>query len=234
MFLSGIIALLSNIFLFMGYVKDERAFPKPLDKESEQKCIEKVIAGDKRAKDELVGHNMRLVVHIAQKYTNFCDSDELIGVGSIGLVKAVNTYKGDKGTQFATYASKCIENEILMFIRANKKHKNNKSLYEPISYDKEGNEVTLLDVLAQDDESVLETVENKIVSEKLVSIIKANLSERDGKIMLMRYGLGGYTQKTQQEIADIFNISRSYVSRIETSSLLVLRKYMNKNNLFFS
>lgn len=175
---------------------------------------------------------MRLVVHVAKKYSNYHDNDELISVGSIGLVKALNTYSPDKGTQFATYAARCIENEILMTWRANKKNLGNKSLYEPVSYDKEGNEVALIDLICQDEESVIGIVENKCVAEKLMQIIKSQLSEREYQIIAMRYGLEGRQPMTQKEVAKVFKISRSYVSRIETKVLEKLKKHMMKEKIF--
>ena len=189
-------------------------------------------AGSKEAREELAKHNMRLVVHVAKKYSNYHDNDELISVGSIGLVKALNTYSPDKGTQFATYAARCIENEILMTWRANKKNLGNKSLYEPVSYDKEGNEVALIDLICQDEESVIGIVENKCVAEKLMQIIKSQLSEREYQIIAMRYGLEGRQPMTQKEVAKVFKISRSYVSRIETKVLEKLKKHMMKEKIF--
>ncbi len=174
---------------------------------------------------------MRLVVHVAKKYSNYHDNDELISVGSIGLVKAINTYSPEKGTQFATYAAKCIENEILMTWRANKKNLGNKSLYEPVSYDKEGNEVTLIDLISQDEESVIGMVESKCVAEKLMQVVKGQLDDREYQIIAMRYGLEGRTPLTQKQVAKVFGISRSYVSRIETKVLKKLKTYMSKEGI---
>ena len=231
MILSGLIGLFSHIFFFSGYISNKNAFPKPLDAEREKELLEQMYAGSKEAKEELAKHNMRLVVHVVKKFSNYHDNDELISVGSIGLVKALNTYSPEKGTQFATYAARCIENEILMTWRANKKNLNNKSLYEPVSYDKEGNEVSLIDLISQDEESVIGIVENKFASQKLMEIIKAQLSEREYQIISLRYGLDGDEPLTQKEVAKIFRISRSYVSRIETKVLLKLRQYMVKENI---
>ena len=232
MILTGLIALFSNVFFFSGYISNKNAFPKPLDPQKEKQLLEEMYAGSEEAKDELAKHNMRLVVHVAKKYSNYHDNDELISVGSIGLVKALNTYSPDKGTQFATYAARCIENEILMTWRANKKNLGNKSLYEPVSYDKEGNEVALIDLISQDEESVIGIVENKCVAEKLMQIIKTQLNEREYQIIAMRYGLEGRASMTQKEVAKVFKISRSYVSRIETKVLDKLKKYMIKEKIF--
>lgn len=233
MFLSGIFALLSNLLFFSGYIKNKNCFPKPLSAESEKKLLDKIAQGDKNAKDELIRHNMRLVVHIVKKYTNYGDNDELISVGSIGLIKAVNSFHDGKGTQFATYASRCIENEILMVIRAGKKYKNTKSLYEPVSYDKDGNEVTLIDLIGQEDESVISKVESRIVQEKLLSVTKKVLDEREYEIIMLRYGINEDKAYTQNEVAEKYDISRSYVSRIEKKALFKLKCYIEDHGLQF-
>lgn len=233
MILSGLLAILSNIFFFSGYIQNTNAFPKPLEPEKEKELLEEMFKGSKEAKEELAKHNMRLVVHIVKKYSNFHDNDELISVGSIGLVKALNSYSQDKGTQFATYAARCIENEILMTLRANKKNMNNKSLYEPISFDKEGNEVTLIDLIGQDEESVIGLIENKFATQKLMEIIKTQLTDREYQIIAMRYGLEGKEPLTQKQVAKHFDISRSYVSRIETKVLAKLKAYLTREKIFF-
>ncbi len=233
MFLSGIFALLSNLLFFSGYIKNKNCFPKPLSAEVEKQLLDKIAQGDKNAKDELIRHNMRLVVHIVKKYTNYGDNDELISVGSIGLIKAVNSFHDGKGTQFATYASRCIENEILMVIRAGKKYKNTKSLYEPVSYDKDGNEVTLIDLIGQEDESVISKVESRIVQEKLLSVAKKVLDEREYEIIMLRYGINEDKAYTQNEVAEKYDISRSYVSRIEKKALFKLKCYIEDHGLQF-
>lgn len=233
MFLSGIFALLSNLLFFSGYIKNKNCFPKPLSAEAEKQLLDKIAQGDKNAKDELIRHNMRLVVHIVKKYTNYGDNDELISVGSIGLIKAVNSFHDGKGTQFATYASRCIENEILMVIRAGKKYKNTKSLYEPVSYDKDGNEVALIDLIGQEEESVISKVESRIVQEKLLSVAKKVLDEREYEIIMLRYGINEDKAYTQNEVAKKYNISRSYVSRIEKKALFKLKCYIEDHGLQF-
>ena len=233
MFLSGIFALLSNLLFFSGYIKNKNCFPKPLSAEAEKQLLDKIAQGDKNAKDELIRHNMRLVVHIVKKYTNYGDNDELISVGSIGLIKAVNSFHDGKGTQFATYASRCIENEILMVIRAGKKYKNTKSLYEPVSYDKDGNEVTLIDLIGQEDESVISKVESRIVQEKLLSVAKKVLDEREYELIMLRYGINEDKAYTQNEVAEKYDISRSYVSRIEKKALFKLKCYIEDHGLQF-
>lgn len=233
MFLMGIFALLSNLLFFSGYIKNKNCFPKPLSAEKEKELLDKIAAGDKAARDELIKHNMRLVVHIVKKYTNYGDNDELISVGSIGLIKAVNSFHDGKGTQFATYASKCIENEILMVIRAGKKYKNTKSLYEPVSFDKDGNEVTLIDLIEQEDESVISKVESKILQEKLLGVAEKVLEGREYEIIMLRYGINADKAYTQNEVAEKYDISRSYVSRIEKKALFKLRRYIEECGLEF-
>lgn len=233
MLLGGIFALLSNLLFFSGYVKNKNCFPKPLSPEKERDLLNKIAEGDREARDELIKHNMRLVVHIVKKYSNYGDNDELISVGSIGLIKAVNSYHEGKGTQFATYASKCIENEILMVIRAGKKYRNTKSLYEPVSYDKDGNEVTLIDLIGLDEESVISKVESRIVQEKLIEIAKKVLDEREYEIVMLRYGINADKAYTQNEVAEKYGISRSYVSRIEKKALFKLRRFIEESGLGF-
>ena len=233
MFLSGIFALLSNLLFFSGYIKNKNCFPKPLSAEEEKQLLDKIAQGDKNAKDELIRHNMRLVVHIVKKYTNYGDNDELISVGSIGLIKAVNSLHDGKGTQFATYASRCIENEILMVIRAGKKYKNTKSLYEPVSYDKDGNEVALIDLIGQEDESVISKVESRIVQEKLLSVAKKVLDEREYEIIMLRYGINEDKAYTQNEVAEKYDISRSYVSRIAKKALFKRKCHIEDHGLQF-
>lgn len=218
MALESLLALLKNLIIFSSYVTEKSSFPKPLSKEKEKEYLEKSAQGDKEAKEILVKHNLRLVAHIAKKYSNYGDNDELISIGSIGLIKAIESFKPDKGTQLATYASRCIENEILMTMRTSKKHRSNVSLNEPIGVDKDGNELVIMDMLC-DDCSVIEDVENSIMMEKLLRITKAVLDEREYEIIRLRYGLGGCGALTQREVAKKFDISRSYVSRIEKKAL---------------
>ena len=174
---------------------------------------------------------MRLVVHIAKKYSAGADVEELVSIGAIGLIKAVENYTPGRGTHLATFAAKCIENEILMSLRKTKKFKADKSLYEPVGFDKDGNEVALIELLAQDEESVLGKVENNILREKLTALVAKALADREHDIIVMRYGLDGERQYTQNEIAAKWGISRSYVSRIEKKALFKLRLYIEQNGL---
>lgn len=232
MLVSSFFALLSNILFFTSYVENDNSFPKPLNAEMERDYVEKAQLGDKGARDALVRHNMRLVVHIAKKYSNYPDMDELISVGSIGLIKGINTYTSQKGTALATYAARCIENEILMVIRANKKHKCTKSLNESVGRDKDGNELQIIDLLYEEEDSVVDGVEAKIAKERLLEIVKKVLDKREFEIITMRFGLFDTTSLTQREVAKKFDISRSYVSRIEKKALEKIRTYMEKEGLY--
>ncbi|MCD8372620.1 MAG: sigma-70 family RNA polymerase sigma factor, partial [Clostridia bacterium] len=179
MFLDLLGLLFTKIFFFTGAVQNGKgSFPRPLSSEEEKKYLKLARQGDAEAKNILVKHNMRLVAHIAKKYSGAAETDDLLSVGSIGLIKAINTYQEGKGTQLATYTARCIENEILMLIRSGKKHKNNVSLSEPVGVDKDGNELTLIDLLAEKEDSVFARVEQSIQREKFVKLLKGILTER--------------------------------------------------------
>jgi len=203
-----------------------KSFEKPLTPEEELKYLTKFKEEqDEYAKEVLIERNMRLVAHIAKKYNNSSDDqDDLISIGTIGLIKAIETYNIEKGTRLATYASKCIENEILMNIRTNKKNKVQVSLQDPIGMDKEGNEISLIDVLGTDIDYILEQVELKVQISKLYEQLDKILTKREKEIILLRYGLTTCGYKTQREIAEKLQISRSYVSRIEKRALKKLQK----------
>ena len=230
MAIESLFALLKNLFIYSSYVSEKSSFPMPLSKEKEKFYLDKAESGDKEAKDILIKHNLRLVAHVAKKYANYGDNDELISVGSIGLIKAVSTYNQGKGTGLATYASRCIENEILMMLRASKKQKNNVSLSEPIGVDKEGNELTVIDMIA-DDKDVIDDVERDILMERLVEVTKECLDKREYDIIKHRYGLDGNGALTQREVANMFGISRSYISRIEKKALEKIRDHVNREDL---
>lgn len=230
MAIESLFALLKNLFIYSSYVSEKSSFPMPLSKEKEKFYLDKAESGDKEAKDILIKHNLRLVAHVAKKYANYGDNDELISVGSIGLIKAVSTYNQGKGTGLATYASRCIENEILMMLRASKKHKNNVSLSEPIGVDKEGNELTVIDMIA-DDKDVIDDVERDILMERLVEMTKVCLDKREYDIIKHRYGLDGNGALTQREVANMFGISRSYISRIEKKALEKIREHVSREDL---
>ena len=206
-----------------------KSFEKPLTPEEEVKYLTKFKEEkDEYAKEVLIERNMRLVAHIAKKYNNSSEEqDDLISIGTIGLIKAIETFNIEKGTRLATYASKCIENEILMSIRTNKKNKVQVSLQDPIGMDKEGNEISLIDVLGTDIDYILDQVELKVQISKLYEQLDKILTNREKEIILLRYGLTTCGYKTQREIAEKLKISRSYVSRIEKRALKKLRKELN-------
>ncbi len=211
---------LNRVMCFTSFVQKSSGFPNPLSNEEELECIKKFKNdGDIDAKNRLIYHNLRLVAHIVKKYSQAGEADDLISVGTIGLIKAINTYELNKGTQLSTYAARCIENEILMLIRLNKKHNGVYSLEESLGQDKDGNDITLEDVLGNDIDELANIVENKIISEQLQKILKENLTEREFKIICMRYGLNNTPSLTQLEVAKKLGISRSYISRIETKAL---------------
>lgn len=231
MALESLFLLLKNLVIFSSYVTEKSSFPKPLSKEKEEEYIRLAEQGDKGAKEILIKHNLRLVAHIAKKYANYGDNDELISVGSIGLIKAVDSFKSGRGTQLATYASRCIENEILMTLRVTKKHRQSVSLNDPIGVDKDGNELTIMDMLSEGG-SVIEDVESNILMEKLSEITARCLNEREYEIVKMRYGLGGVPALTQREVAAKFGISRSYVSRIEKHALAKIKERLVEEEFF--
>lgn len=224
--------LFDKIFFFTGMVQNKGTFPKPLSPEDEKKYLALARAGDKEAKEILIRHNMRLVAHIVKKYVGSAETDDLLSVGSIGLIKAINTFQDGKGTQLATYTARCIENEILMLLRSGKKHKNNVSLTDPVGTDKDGNELTLIDLLSEKEDSVFAQVEKSIQREKFVALLKKFLSEREFAILAMRYGLEDGCALPQREVAKKLGISRSYISRIEKRAIEKARDHLKKDEFF--
>lgn len=210
------------VFFCSSFMGD--SFPKPLSKEQEKELLIAYKNGDESAKEKLISHNLRLVAHIAKKYHGAEDMEDLISVGTVGLVKAISTFQPDKGTQLATYTARCVENEILMLLRANKKRSQDVSISEVVGTDKDGNELTLLDLLADADESIIEKVERKANYEALIGYLKRKLSDREFKIIVLRYGLKNGVPLPQREVACILKISRSYVSRIEKKVIDVLKE----------
>lgn len=225
MLLSLLQSLSTNILYFMLHLSQPNSFPKPLSaKEEQEEFVKFHRDGDINARNKLVNHNMRLVAHIIKKYySNYSDQEDIISIGTIGLIKAINTFDYTKGTRLATYASRCIENEIFMHFRTLKKNANEVSMNEPIDVDSEGNPLTFSDII-YDDKSVFDDVDLKMKTEKLYEYIEDIKDERKKKILIMRYGLYDTKPYTQREIAKQLGISRSYVSRIETKAIDELRE----------
>ncbi len=223
------LAWLSGYFYaFILHVCRGNSFPKPLPEEKEQEYLDKMRKGDLVARNKLIEHNLRLVAHIIKKYyTKESEHDDLVSIGTIGLIKAINTYNPDKSIKLSSYASRCIENEILMHFRNSKKTAQDMSLSDSIDTDKDGNPLTLIDVLAVPDDFT-EDLETKLNVSKLNRYINEVLDDREKKIIIMRYGLDGNIPLTQREVAAKLKISRSYISRIEKKALLLLRKRFDK------
>lgn len=222
-------AFLSCFFMF-SYVTGNNSFPEPLKAPEEERLLHAFAAGDLEARDKLIEHNLRLVAHIAKKYTmtNKDMAGDYISIGTIGLIKGVNTYRPDKKTKLATYAAKCIENEILMAIRSSKKGSNDLSLQDIIGTDAEGNEVKIEDKISIEDYSIEDEVVLDIETTLLKAAVTSDaLSERERVVIVSRYGLDGEDELTQREIADLLNISRSYVSRIEKKALGKLHRVIS-------
>lgn len=198
------------------------SFPEPLSENEESYYLEKMNEGDEEARNILIEHNLRLVAHIVKKYQAAGENDDLISIGTIGLIKGISSYNTTKKTRLATYVARCIENEILMSIRHDKKFQNQVSLNEPIGFDSDGNEVSLMDVLQSDNEDICERIDRDNMIMKLYKKIKTTLNERDREIIRLRYGLCGAKPLPQREVARMLGISRSYVSRIEKKALIKL------------
>lgn len=214
----------SHIFYLALHVTPTGSFPPPLKRAEETELIKKMQNGDKAAKDKLVEHNLRLVAHIVKKYyTAGGDTEDLISIGTIGLIKGISTFKPDKSIRLATYAARCIENEILMHFRNLKKSAQDVYISDPIDTDKDGNTLTLIDIIA-DDIDITEEIDKKLKLQKLKLIINDALDTREKTVICYRYGIGGVKELTQQEIAKKLGISRSYVSRIEKAAFIKLRQ----------
>ena len=219
----SLLSLFKGLFLLTGSYS-VNIFPEPLGSKEEKECIKKMINGDKTARAKLIEHNLRLVAHIVKKYdTKDNIVDDLISVGTIGLIKGIDSYKEDKNIKLTTYAAKCIQNEILMYFRSNKKHINDVSLNDSIGYDKEGNEINLIDVIKSDEDDILTILHNKDSIKTLIEYLDI-LNKREREIIIKRYGLFNTEELTQKEISEKLNISRSYVSRIEKRALLKIYK----------
>ena len=223
--MEGFLSFLSSAVFVFGYIVNSNLFPEPLSMEEEKMYLKKYENGDEEARNILIERNLRLVAHVAKKYasTNI-SQDDLISIGTIGLIKGINSFKTSKGVKLATYVAKCIDNEILMYLRSYKKISAEVYLNEPIGKDKDDNEVTLLEVLENDERSIEDEIDLKIKIKKLYEKMKKVLKERERIILEMRYGLNGEKPVTQNKIAKMLGISRSYVSRIETKAIGKLSK----------
>ena len=219
-----VLTLLGGLWLLTLHVSTSGSFPRPLTAKQERDCLERMSRGDRAARNELVEHNLRLVAHIVKKYYAVSgEQDDLISIGTIGLIKAVETYNLEKKTKFATYASRCIENEILMYFRARRKTAGDVSLSDCIETGKDGNALSLMDVICAD-EDLFENLSTKEMNRQLYDAMARALTPRERTILILRYGLGGRDALTQREIAAKCGISRSYVSRIEKKALAALQQ----------
>lgn len=229
MIITTILGFISSLFGLFGYISQDKLYPEPLSKTEEEYYLRKYFNGDKEARDVLIEHNLRLVVHIAKKYiSNDQELEDYTSIGIIGLIKAIDSFKENKGYKISTYASRCIENEILMYIRATKKQKAELSLNQVIGTDKDGNDMELLDILEQEDVDTVDSIYNKTLLKEAQNFLDKKLDKREKYILNSRYGLDGRKAKTQQEVANELGISRSYVSRIETKIQSLLRKNIPK------
>lgn len=229
--LSFLSSIFSYVAFLFGYISTANLFPEALSKSEEAYLLKKHFEGDKKAKDKLIEHNLRLVAHIAKKYSNNPqDNEEYISIGTIGLIKGINSFSEEKGYKLSTYISKCIENEILMHMRANKKTQSDISINNIIGTDKDGNDMELVDILDSDDIDPIDSIYNKMITKQVLEYVDNKLPEREKNIIYNRYGLRGKKVKTQQEIADSMGISRSYVSRIETKVQKKLKSILKNND----
>jgi len=220
---------MGRICCFTSFVSNIQGFPKPLSKEDEAMWIEKLEKGDPKAREMLINHNLRLVAHIVKKYNNSLEADDLISVGTIGLIKAVDSFDSKKGVLLSTYASRCIENEILMLIRSNKRHKDTISLNTLLSPKNDSDELELADLIpAESEDDVFEQVEINCLIKDILREMDKHLNEMEKEIIKYRYGLCGHPVKTQKEVADIFGISRSYISRIENRIIKMLKQNLQQ------
>lgn len=228
MIIESVLGLVSNLLFFALHLSPTgNSFPPALSAKQEQDCLQRMKRGDGNAKNELIEHNLRLVAHIIKKYySNSSQQEDLISIGTIGLIKAVNTFDADKGTRLATYAARCIENEILMHFRAQKKSAQDVSMNEPIDTDSEGNPLTLMDIISTEDE-IVEDIYRLSMIKKLNAELRKITDEREKTIIILRYGLNGNKPMTQLEVSERLGISRSYVSRIEKRVLSRMKKALD-------
>ena len=223
--ISGFLQFLQTAVFTVGYISGSQLFPEPLSSEEETMYLERLSTGDEEARNILIERNLRLVAHVCKKYSNSnVDQDDLISIGTIGLIKGINSFKPEKNVRLSTYVSRCVENEVLMFFRASKKLSSEVYLNEPIGKDKDDNIITLQEVLENDEKSVEDSVDLKMKIKLLYEKMRSVLKDRERTILELRFGLDGHKPKTQIEIAQAMGISRSYVSRIETKAIGKLAK----------
>ena len=228
MLLELLSAITTKMLYLILHIENAGSFPKPLSAKEEKKALEQMASGDTEAKNRLIEHNLRLVAHIIKKYySNYSDQEDLISIGTIGLIKGINSFDYTKGTRLATYASRCIENEILMHLRKTNSHKGDVSIDEPLNVDWDGNELLLSDVLGSEPDEVNRNIEYDDEKKLLLKTVDA-LPDREKLIMNMRFGLGRYNEHTQKEVADILGISQSYISRLEKRIIARLKTEIEK------
>ena len=227
--LTFLLNIVSKCFCLLLRTSDTHSFPPPLSKEEEHSLFVRAHGGDIAARNKLIEHNLRLVAHIVKKYyTTYPDQDDLISIGTIGLIKAIDSFNVENGARFATYAGKCLQNEILMYFRAQKKHAGVTSINDPVDVDKDGNPLTYLEIIAAPDD-IVDSIDRKIKLEKILKAIKTVLTDRERKIMMLRYGLNKSGKHyAQRDVAEMLNISRSYVSRIEKSAIEKIKDYAKR------
>ena len=232
LFVNCLLNMIGNVTFLTAYITGNASFPQPLNEEEEKSYLIKLKEGDLLAKGILVERNLRLVAHIVKKFSYpGNDIDDLISIGTVGLIKGIDSFDMSKGIRLATYVSRCIENEMLMLIRSNKKIKREMSIQDPIGNDKDGNEISLIDVLSSDEDSVIDIVERKIQLKQICNEINIGLNDREKAVIQMRYGLLDGKPRTQREISLSIGISRSYISRIEQRVLKKLNKKLDKSNI---
>ena len=227
-YLISFIEFCKTAFFVLGYISNNSLFPEPLSQEEEKEYLEKYINGDEEARNVLIERNLRLVAHICKKYNiPNIETDDLISIGTIGLIKGISSFEASKGVRLATYASRCIENEILMFLRKSSQYRNELSIDEPLNIDYDGNELLLSDILGTDEDIVNKGIENEAEREMLRNAV-CGLGGREREIMEMRFGLIDGKEKTQKEVAEIIGISQSYISRLEKKIIKKLRNQLEK------
>lgn len=221
---------LRSVILMVGYVSGAQAFPQPLSPQEEAMYIERMAHGDIDAKNALIEHNLRLVAHIAKKFSDEKNAEDIISIGTIGLIKGINTFSPEKKKKLSSYVSRCIENEVLMYLRSQKKHSCEVYIDDTLGTDADGNSLTLSDILPDTRSDIADIVSDSIEAKRLYNAMSRSLSPTEYSIIVRRYGLGGMKKMTQQEIADSLGISRSYVSRIEKKCLIKLSQNLGKDN----